>query len=83
MGLSKYVGSSITPIGKADHDIVYVEYDIKVKRIHQALRKIFLYNRADMEGLHDHLARFMDSFLSSDHSRMSHYENTPIQYTDF
>ena len=24
------------PIGKADHDIVYVEYDIKAKRIQQA-----------------------------------------------
>ena len=24
-----------------------------------------------MEGLHDHLAHFRDSFLSSDHSRMS------------
>ena len=61
----------IPPIGKADHDIVYVECDIKAKRIQQAPRKIFLYNRADMEGLRDHLARFRDSFLSSDHSRMS------------
>ena len=26
------------PIGKADHDIVYVEYDIKAKRIKQASR---------------------------------------------
>ena len=59
------------PIGQADHGIVYVEYDIKAKRIQQAPRKIFLYNRADMEGLRDHLARFRDSFLSSDHSRMS------------
>ena len=59
------------PIGKSDHDIVYVEYDIKAKRIQQAPRKIFLYNRADMEGLRDHLARFRDSCLSSDHSRMS------------
>ena len=59
------------PIGKADHDIVYVEYDIKAKRIQQAPRKIFLYNRADMNGLRDHLARFRDTFLSSDHSHMS------------
>ena len=59
------------PIGKADHDIVYVEYDIKAKRIQQAPRKIFLYNRADMDGLRDHLARFRNTFLSSDHSLMS------------
>ena len=59
------------PIGKADHDIIHVEYDIKAKRIKQAPRKIYLYKRADMEGLRDHLARFRDSFLSSDHSHMS------------
>ena len=59
------------PIGKADHDIVYVEYDIKAKRIQQAPCKIFLYKRADKDGLHDHLARYRDSFLSSDHSRTS------------
>ena len=45
------------PIGKADHDIVYVEYDIKAKRIQQAPRKIYLYKRADMDGLRDHLER--------------------------
>ena len=43
------------PIGKADHDIVYVEYDIKAKkRIKQASRKIYLYKCADMVGLKDH-----------------------------
>ena len=26
----------MTPIGKADHDIVYVEYDIRAKRIQRA-----------------------------------------------
>ena len=51
------------PIGKADHDIVYVEYDIKAKRIQQAPRKIFLYKRADMDGRRDHLAHFRDTFL--------------------
>ena len=45
-------------IGKADHDIVYVEYDIRAKRTKQAQRKIYLYKRADMDGLRDHLARY-------------------------
>ena len=62
--------NSPSPI-KADHDIVYIEYDIKAKRIQQAPRKIFLYKRADMDGLHDHLARYRDSFLSTDHSHVS------------
>ena len=59
------------PIGKAEHDIIHVEYDIKAKRIQQAPWNIYLYKRADMEGLRDHLVRFRDSFLSSDHSHMS------------
>ena len=30
------------PIGKADHDIVYAEYDIKAKRIQRAPQKIYI-----------------------------------------
>ena len=48
-------------IGKADHDIVYVEYDIKAKRIKQASRKNYLYKRADMVGLKDHMTFENDS----------------------
>ena len=59
------------PIGKADHDILYVEYDIKAKRIKQASHKIYLYKRADMVGLKDHMAQFKDTYLSEDHSHMS------------
>ena len=33
--------------------------------------KNLLYKRADMDGFRDHLARYRDSFLSSDHSHMS------------
>ena len=43
-------------IGKVDHDFVYIEYDIKAKRIKQASHKIYLYNRADMTGLRDHMS---------------------------
>ena len=59
------------PIGKADHDIVYVEYDIKAKRLKQASRKIYLYKRADMVGLKDHMTQFKHAYLSEDHSHMS------------
>ena len=58
------------PIGKADNNIVYVEYDIKAKRIEQASRKIYFYERADMVGLKDHMAQFKDAYLSEDHSHM-------------
>ena len=45
-------------IGKADHDIVYVEYDMKAKKIKRASRKIYIYKRADMVSLKDHMAQF-------------------------
>ena len=54
-----------------DHDIVYVEYDIKAKRIKQASPKIYLYKREDMVCLKDHMAQFKDAYLSEDHSHMS------------
>ena len=58
-----YRVKGMPPIGKADHGTVCVEYDIKAKRIQQAPGKIFLYKRADMDGLRDHLARYRDTFL--------------------
>ena len=57
-----------------NYHIVSVKYDIKAKLIQQAPRKIYLYKRADMDGLLDHLAHYRDSFLSSDHSHMSVYD---------
>ena len=63
--------NGMPPIGKADQDIVYVEYDIKAERIKQASRKIYLYKRPDMVGLRDHMAQFKDAYLSQDHSHMS------------
>ena len=60
-------------IGKADHDIVYIEYDIKAKRLKQASRMIYLYKRADMAGLtifKDHMTQFKDAYLYS--TRSSH-----------
>ena len=50
---------------------MYVEYDIKAKRIKQASRYIYLYKRADMVGLKDHMTQFKDAYLSEDHSHMS------------
>ena len=61
----------MSPISKADHDLVYIEYDIKAKRIKQASCKIYFYNRADMTSLRNHMSQFKESYLSEDHSHMS------------
>ena len=55
------------PISEA----VYVEYDIKAKRIKQASRKIYLYKRADMVGLKDHMAQFKNAYPLEDYSHRS------------
>ena len=59
------------PFITADHDIVYVEYNIKAKHLQQAPWKIYIYKQVDMDGLRDHLERYKDEFLSSDHCHMS------------
>ena len=62
---------SMPPIGRADHDIVLVEYDIKAKRVLQSPRKVFLYKRADTQGLKDHMRAFADRFMSQDFTRIN------------
>ena len=52
-----------------DHDIVFVEYDIKAKRIQQAPDLPLQTSR--LGDLRDHLVRYRDTFLSSSHSHLS------------
>ena len=54
------------PIGKADHDIVYVEYDIKASP-----EKDFPLQTSKNRWSSRPPARYRDTFLSSDHSHMS------------
>ena len=61
----------LPPISKADHNIVYVEYDIKAKTIKQAPCKIYLFKCADMVSIKYHMAQFKDAYLSEDHSHRS------------
>ena len=63
--------TGMPPIGKADHGLVFSEYDIKLKGIKQASRNIHLYNQADMTGLRDHMSQFKESYLSEDPCHMS------------
>ena len=51
------------PAGQADYDIVLVEYDIKAERVLQSPCKVFLYKRADMQGLKDRMRAFADRFM--------------------
>ena len=63
--------NGMSRIGKVDPDIVYVKYDIKVKRIEWESRKIYLYRPADMASLKDHMAQCKEAYLSEDNSHMS------------
>ena len=66
-------------MGKADYDILYVEYGIKAKRIKPTSRKIYPYKRADMVGLKDHMTHSKDAYLSEDRSHMSFQKSLPKQ----
>ena len=70
---------TLPPIGKADHDIVLLEYDIKSKRVRQTPRKIYLYKRADMDGLKSHLGQYRDNILALNLDSIS----TNDLWTDF
>ena len=59
------------PYRSPSSDVAYGIIRGVPKHKQQAPQKIYLYKRADMGGLRDHLARYKDSFLSSDHSHMS------------
>ena len=59
------------PIGRADHDIVLVEYGIKAKSVLQSPHKVFLYKRAGMQGLKDHMRAFADRFTSQDFTHIN------------
>ena len=48
-----------------------MEYDIKSKRVRQTPRKIFLYKRADMDGLKSHLGQYRDNILAQDLDNIS------------
>jgi len=53
------------PIGKSDHDIIHIEYDVNAKRIRKTPRKILLYNKADFESLRKHLHDFSERLQST------------------
>ena len=44
---------------------------LKLSVYNKPRQKNYLYKRADLDGLRDHLARYRDSFLSYDHSHLS------------
>lgn len=43
--------TTLPPIGSSDHDIVYAEADIWLKRLRETPRKVFKYNKANWENI--------------------------------
>ena len=48
--------TTLPPIGKADHDIVYLEIDTWLKRVRELPRKILKFNKANWENIKADLA---------------------------
>ena len=62
---------SMPSVGRADHDIVLVEYGIKARMVLQSPRKVFFNKRADMQGLKDHMRALADRFMSQDFTHIN------------
>ena len=60
--------TTLPPIGKADHDIVYKENDIWFKRVREAPRKIYKYNQAQWDNIKSDLDTTLQS-LKQDHDK--------------
>ncbi|KAK3870887.1 hypothetical protein Pcinc_023913 [Petrolisthes cinctipes] len=52
--------------GLSDHEMVLIDANIKPTTRKQLPRTIYMYNRADMDGITQDLVEFCDSFLDSD-----------------
>ena len=57
--------------GRADHDIVLVEYDIKAKRVLQSPHKVFCISGPICKVLKDHMRVFADRFMSQDFTHIN------------
>jgi hypothetical protein len=60
--------TTLTPIGLADHDIVYIELDTWLKRLRETPRKIMRYDNANWENirtdLNDTMRTIKDKYTS-------------------
>ena len=43
--------TTLPPIGKSDHDIVYIEIDTWLRRVRETPRKIYKFNSANWENI--------------------------------
>ena len=55
IGFSGIESRGMPPISKVDHDVVYVEYDIKAKGLKQVSCKNYPYKHADIVSLKVHM----------------------------
>ena len=56
---------TLPPIGNSDHDIVFIEMSTQVIRPKPQRRTIYLWKKADMEGVNSHLSDRQQSFLDT------------------
>ena len=50
--------------GVSDHEALFIDSDVRVKLQRPTSRKLYLWNRADLEGLRESMTTFSESFTS-------------------
>ena len=63
-GLNKV--STLPPLGKTDHDIIYAMVDISVHLPHKPVRKVFLYRKAKWDDLKSRLKNLFQTMCHAD-----------------
>ena len=62
-GLNKV--SSLPPLGRADHDVIFIEVDISAHRSQKPPRKVFLYRKARWRELKEKLTALLQTMRQS------------------
>ena len=65
--------------GMSDHDAIVFSFSINHVPDQQPPRKVFLYHKADVEGIKANLLNFQNSFLQQDSSSV----NVEVMWNDF
>ena len=68
--------TTLPPIGKADHDIVYIEIDIWLRRVREIPRKIHKFNKANWDNIISDLKSTLDTLKEDQHKDVDSLWNT-------
>ena len=68
--------TTLPPIGKSDHDIVYIEIDTWLRRVRETPRKIYKFNSANWENIASDLQTTFETLKQNNDNNVDSLWNT-------